>query len=55
MKEKINLYWAQFVQFGNRQWWGLKLFYWLAICLVLIITVGYFLFRKPKIRKPKKK
>ena len=46
--DKAKEYWAQFVAFMNRQWWGMKIVYWLAICLVLIITAAFFVFRKPK-------
>lgn len=40
---------------GSRQWWGLKLIYWLILGIAITATLGWYFFKKPKFRKPKKK
>lgn len=42
------MYWAKTVAFMNRQWWGMKIVYWLVLGLAALITIGYFLFKGSK-------
>lgn len=48
MVEKLKTIGQKSLDFFNSQWWGLKVIYWILISLVIIITTGYLLFRKPK-------
>jgi hypothetical protein len=55
MLQKVKMYKDNAVNFLQSYWYGLKVVWWLAIAVVLVISSAYFIFRKPSKKTLKRK